>query len=117
MKVAMKSDHNSQSHYYFDAMAANVARMDGRYDVFYSALELSNCASLAQIKSAFHRLMRQYHPDKNYGNLSAEEKCREVNDAYETLINWTEQSQCEVIVSGITKQNDTAHSVIWGLIA
>ncbi len=42
-------------------------------------------ASEAEIKSAFRKLALKYHPDRNAGNKSAEEKFKEINEAYEVL--------------------------------
>lgn len=50
----------------------------------YTTLELSPGASEAEIKKAYRRLARQYHPDVNK-DPAAEEKFKEINAAYEVL--------------------------------
>ena len=50
----------------------------------YTTLEVSPSASEAEIKKAYRKLARQYHPDVNK-DPSAEEKFKEINAAYEVL--------------------------------
>jgi len=50
----------------------------------YKTLEISENASEAEIKKAYRKLARQYHPDVNK-EVSAEEKFKEINSAYEIL--------------------------------
>lgn len=51
----------------------------------YAVLGVSRDASADEIKSAFRRLARKYHPDVNPGDASAEEKFKELNQAYSIL--------------------------------
>jgi len=52
---------------------------------FYTTLGVAPSASEAEIKKAYKKLALQYHPDKNPGNKSAEEKFKAVAEAYTTL--------------------------------
>ncbi len=52
---------------------------------FYETLGVSKTASEEEIKSAFRKLARQYHPDLHPGDEVAANKFKEVNEAYETL--------------------------------
>ena len=52
---------------------------------FYEVLGVTQTASEAEIKSAYRRLAVQYHPDKNPGDASAEEKFKEAAEAYSVL--------------------------------
>jgi len=52
---------------------------------YYDQLGLSKGASDKEIKAAFRKLARKYHPDVNPGNKGAEDKFKEVNQAYEVL--------------------------------
>jgi curved DNA-binding protein len=52
---------------------------------YYTILGVSKTASEAEIKKAFRRLARKYHPDLNPGDKKAEAQFKEVNEAYEIL--------------------------------
>jgi molecular chaperone DnaJ len=52
---------------------------------YYDVLGLKKGASEAEIKKAFRRLARQYHPDVNPGDKEAEEKFKKVSEAYDVL--------------------------------
>ncbi len=52
---------------------------------YYAILGVSKTASADEIKRSFRKLARQYHPDVNPDNKSAEAKFKEVSEAYEVL--------------------------------
>lgn len=52
---------------------------------FYEVLGVQKGASEAEIKSGFRKMAMKYHPDKNPGDKEAEEKFKEVNEAYSIL--------------------------------
>jgi DnaJ-class molecular chaperone len=52
---------------------------------YYQILGVSKNATEAEIKKAYRKLALQYHPDRNKGDKTAEEKFKEVNKAYEVL--------------------------------
>jgi len=52
---------------------------------YYKLLDVPRNASEADIKKAYRRLAMKYHPDRNPGDKSAEEKFKEAKEAYEVL--------------------------------
>lgn len=52
---------------------------------YYEVLGVARDATADQIKKAYRKLAIQYHPDKNPGNKAAEEKFKELGQAYEVL--------------------------------
>src|ERR687895_880562 len=53
----------------------------------YKALEVSKEASQDEIRRSYRRLARKYHPDANPGDRQAEERFKEIQQAYEVLSN------------------------------
>ena len=51
----------------------------------YRTLDVSKDASDAEIKRAYRKLARQYHPDRNQGDAAAEERFKSIQSAYERL--------------------------------
>ncbi|MCO8193934.1 MULTISPECIES: molecular chaperone DnaJ [Anaerofustis] len=52
---------------------------------YYEVLGVDKSASEADIKKAYRKLAMKYHPDRNPGDKEAEEKFKEINEAYEVL--------------------------------
>jgi DnaJ-class molecular chaperone len=52
---------------------------------YYEVLGVARTASEDEIKKAYRKLARKYHPDVNPGDQTAEEKFKEINEAYEVL--------------------------------
>ncbi len=52
---------------------------------FYDTLGVSRSASKDEIKQAYRKLAKEYHPDRNPGNKDAEHKFKEINAAYDIL--------------------------------
>lgn len=52
---------------------------------YYKVLGVERTASQDDIKKAYRRLARKYHPDVNPGDKSAEEKFKQISEAFEVL--------------------------------
>ena len=60
---------------------------------YYEVLGVAKGASDDEIKKAFRKLAVKYHPDKNPGDKEAEEKFKEINEAYSVLSDKTKRSR------------------------
>src|SRR5437879_24693 len=52
---------------------------------YYKTLGVTKTAKQADIKAAYRKLARKYHPDANKGDASAEARFKEVSEAYSVL--------------------------------
>ena len=52
---------------------------------YYKILEIQNSASEADIKAAYRKLARKYHPDLNPNDENAKKKFQQINEANEVL--------------------------------
>ncbi|GAQ94720.1 molecular chaperone DnaJ [Thermodesulfovibrio aggregans] len=86
---------------------------------YYKILGVSRDASQEEIKKAFRRLARQYHPDLNPGNKEAEEKFKEINEAYACLsdpvkrANYDRYGTAEGVSSGFGYESYTTFTDIF----
>lgn len=64
---------------------------------FYKALGVSKDASADEIKKAYRKLAKQFHPDRNPGDKSAEDRFKEVGEAYQVLSNAEDRKQYDAI--------------------
>ena len=66
---------------------------------YYEMLGVNKNASSNEIKKAYRTLAIKYHPDRNLGNKAAEEKFKDINEAYEILSDQTRRVQYDQSIS------------------
>lgn len=64
---------------------------------FYAILGIAKDASDADIKKAYRKLARQYHPDTNSGDAASEKKFKDISEAYSVLSDPEERQQYDAI--------------------
>lgn len=67
----------------------------------YSVLEVQKWASKDEIKKSYRKLAMKYHPDRNAGDNAAEEKFKQINEAYQVL--WDDSKRQQYDTYGSTK--------------
>ncbi len=63
------------------------------YKDYYKTLGVTKNATKEDIKKAYRKLARQYHPDMNPGDKKSEDKFKEINEAYEVLSDQTKREK------------------------
>lgn len=74
-----------------------MASQDWLQKDFYKVLGLSKNASAEEIRRAYRKLARQYHPDKNPGDKNAEEKFKQIGEAYGVLSDANQRQEYDTI--------------------
>lgn len=78
---------------------------------YYHILGLPDYANLTEVRRAFKQLAVRYHPDKNPGNHQAEERFKEISNAYNVLGETATKHEYDIRLSGMNmliKQQDPA---------
>lgn len=68
---------------------------------YYQVLGLPDFADVNAVKAAFRQLARQHHPDLNAGTREAEERFKEINEAYETLNDADKRRRHDVLLKAM----------------
>lgn len=74
-----------------------MASQDWLQKDFYKALGVDKKATKADIKKAYHKLARTYHPDRNPGDKAAEEKFKDIGEAYSVLSDDEQRKQYDAL--------------------
>ncbi|WP_415830821.1 DnaJ domain-containing protein, partial [Janibacter anophelis] len=66
---------------------------------FYAVLGVAKDADTAEIKKAYRKLAKQYHPDRNVGDDAAEQKFKDVGEAHAVLSDPEQRREYDAIRS------------------
>lgn len=72
---------------------------------YYKILQVEKNASPDEIKKSFRKLAKKFHPDSNSGNKEAEEKFKEVNEAYSILGDESKKARYDLDISNQSESN------------
>lgn len=64
---------------------------------YYKILGINELANTEEVKKAYRKLAFKYHPDRNSGNKDAEEKFKNINEAYAVLIDTNKRAQYDTL--------------------
>lgn len=81
---------------------------------YYEILGLSKSASQSEIKKAYRKLALKYHPDRNQGDKAAEDKFKEINEAYAVLSDEEKRRQYDTFGSAGFQQRYSQEDIFKG---
>ncbi|XP_076802164.1 dnaJ homolog subfamily A member 3, mitochondrial-like [Clavelina lepadiformis] len=81
---------------------------------YYKILGISRNATTKEIKQAYFKLAKKYHPDSNTGNKGAAAKFQQISQAYEVLGNKEKRQQYDTFGSGSYSQGSQGFSQTYG---
>ncbi|MGE5329189.1 MAG: DnaJ C-terminal domain-containing protein [Deltaproteobacteria bacterium] len=76
-----------------------------QYKNYYDILGVDKNASSDEIKKIYRKLAKQYHPDANPGNKQAEEKFKDINEAYEVLGDEEKRKKYDMLGNNMNFRN------------
>ncbi len=80
-----------------------------QYNDYYKILDVDKKARVADIKKAYRKLARKYHPDVNPNNPEAEKKFKEINEANEVLSDPEKRKKYDTYGMDWSKVSDEQH--------
>jgi curved DNA-binding protein len=86
------------------------------YRDYYKILGVERAASAEDIKKAYRKLAMQYHPDRNPGDKQAEERFKEMNEAYQVLSDPQKRARYDQLGESYSQwqQNGNPGNFNWG---
>jgi curved DNA-binding protein len=86
------------------------------YRDYYQTLGVARAASDKEIKNAYRKLAKQYHPDRNPGDKQAEERFKEINEAYQVLSDPQKRARYDQLGASYSqwKENGVPGNFNWG---
>uniref|UniRef100_A0A914YZ65 UBC core domain-containing protein n=1 Tax=Panagrolaimus superbus TaxID=310955 RepID=A0A914YZ65_9BILA len=75
---------------------SSITSRDAIQTNFYKILDVTRSASEDEIKSAYHKLALKYHPDRNAGNLQAQEIFKRILNAYTILSDSSKRREYDI---------------------
>jgi curved DNA-binding protein len=86
------------------------------YKDYYNILGIARTANANEIKSAYRKLAMQYHPDRNPGDKQAEERFKDINEAYQVLSDSQKRARYDQLGESYSQwqQNGTPGNFNWG---
>jgi len=86
------------------------------YKDYYQILGVARNASANEIKAAYRKLAMQYHPDRNPGDKQAEERFKEMNEAYQVLSDPQKRTRYDQLGASYSQwqQQGTPGNFNWG---
>jgi curved DNA-binding protein len=76
-----------------------------KYKDYYHILDVSKNSTPEEIKKAYRKLAKKYHPDANPGDKLAEEKFKDINEAYEVLSDEDKRKRYDKLGKNFSFQN------------
>lgn len=67
------------------------------YPHYYKVLGVKTTASMEDIKQAYRKLAKKYHPDTNQGNKKSEEKLKQITEAYNVLKDYGKRAEYDYL--------------------